>query len=109
MELTRPFLFASDIPMSQTPVFKFRLYVAGDTQNSMQATANLVALCNAHLDKRHTIEIVDVLRDPKRALADGILMTPTLLRVAPAPERKIVGTLAQMQPVLMALGLDALP
>ena len=105
----RPFPAASDVSMSPTAVFKFRLYVAGDTQNSMQATANLLALCNAHLDKRHTIEIVDVLRDPKRALADGILMTPTLLRLAPAPERKIVGTLAQTRPVLMALGLEAFP
>jgi circadian clock protein KaiB len=95
--------------MSETPVFKFRLYVAGDTQNSLVAVANLLALCNAHLEKRHTIEVVDVLRDPKRALADGILMTPTLLRLAPAPERKIVGTLSQTGPVLMALGLGATP
>jgi len=95
--------------MSQAPVFKFRLYVAGDTQNSVQATANLLALCNTHLNKRHTIEIVDVLKDPKRALADGILMTPTLVRLRPAPVRKIVGTLAQTRPVLMALGLEAVP
>jgi len=95
--------------MSPIPPFKFRLYVAGDTQNSMQATANLLALCGSYLDKRHTIEFVDVLRDPKRALADGILMTPTLLRLSPAPERKIVGTLAQTGSVLMALGLETLP
>jgi circadian clock protein KaiB len=86
-------------------MFKFRLYVAGDTPNSGQALANLTALCRAHLPDRHDIEVVDVFREPKRALTDGILMTPTLLKLAPSPGRRIVGTLSQMQTVLQALGL----
>jgi circadian clock protein KaiB len=51
---------------------------------------------------------VDVFRDPKRALADGIFMTPTLVKLTPSPTRKIVGTLSQMQPVMLALGLESL-
>jgi circadian clock protein KaiB len=87
--------------------FKFRLYVAGDAQNSAQAVANLTALCRAYLADRHAIEIVNVFREPKRALADGILMTPTLVKLAPAPfPRKIVGTLSNTEPVLHALGLQ---
>jgi circadian clock protein KaiB len=91
--------------MSRRALFKFRLYVAGDAQNSAQAVANLTALCRAHLPDRHDIEVVDVFMEPKRALADGILMTPTLVKLAPAPARRIVGTLSQTQPVLQALGL----
>jgi circadian clock protein KaiB len=34
-------------------------------------------------------------------------MTPTLVRLAPAPVRRIVGTLSQTEAVLIALGLDA--
>ena len=72
--------------------FKFRLYVAGDAQNSAQAVANLTAFCKACLAERHSIEIVNVFREPKRALADGILMTPTLVKLAPTPApRRIVG------------------
>jgi len=93
--------------MSRRVVFKFRLYVAGDAQNSAQAVANLAALCRAHLLNRHEIDIVDVFREPKRALADGILMTPTLVKLSPSPARRIVGTLSQTQPVLQALGLEA--
>ena len=93
--------------MSKLPHFKFRLYVAGGAQNSAQALANLNALCRAHLPGRHDIEVVDVFREPKRALADGILMTPTLVRLAPSPLRRIVGTLSQTQSVLEALGLDS--
>jgi circadian clock protein KaiB len=88
-------------------MFKFRLYVAGDAQNSAHALANLTALCRAYLADRHNIEVVNVFREPKRALADGILMTPTLIKLSPSPApRRIVGTLSQTQPLLQALGLQ---
>ena len=93
--------------MSQRVIFKFRLYIAGDAQNSAQAVANLTALCRVHLPDRHEIEVVDVFREPKRALADAVFMTPTLVKLAPSPARRIVGTLSQTQTVLQALGLDS--
>lgn len=91
--------------MSALPRYVFRLYIAGDAQNSVQAVANLTALCRTHLPGRHEIEIVDVLRDPRRALADGIFLTPTLLKLTPGPVRRIVGALSQPKPVLAACGL----
>ena len=93
--------------MSRHSKFKFRLYVAGDAANSTQAIANLNALCRSYLPDRHEIEVVDAFRESKRALADGIFMTPTLMKLAPSPPRRIVGTLSQTLPVLQALGLDA--
>ena len=75
-------------------------------QRRAQAVANLTALCRAHLPGRHRIEVVDVFREPGRALADHILLTPTLIALAPLPVRRIVGTLSQTQPVLEALGLS---
>ncbi len=94
--------------MSRHAKFKFRLYVAGDAPNSAQALANLTALCLTYLPERHEIEVVDVFREPNRALADGIFMTPTLVKLAPSPVQMIVGTLSQLQPVLQALGLKSL-
>jgi circadian clock protein KaiB len=91
--------------MSQQVQYKFRLYVAGDALNSAQARANLAALCQVHLAGRCQIDIVDVYKEPQRALADAIFMTPTLVKLAPLPERSIVGTLSQTQTVLQALGL----
>jgi circadian clock protein KaiB len=92
--------------MSPRAKFKFRLYVAGDALNSSQAFANLTALCRTHLPNRYEIEVVDVFREPKRALADGILMTPTLIRLGAFPTPRVIGTLSQEQPVLYALGLE---
>lgn len=88
-------------------MYKFRLYVAGDALNSAQALANLAALCRAHLPDQHEIDVVDVFREPQRALADGIFLTPTLVKLAPLPTRRIVGTLSQTGVVLQALGLAA--
>lgn len=93
--------------MSRAKHFKFRLYVAGDALNSAQAHSNLVALCRTHLAGRHEIEIVDVFREPMRALADSIFMTPTLVKLVPLPVRTIVGTLSQTQIVMQALGMES--
>jgi len=93
--------------MSRHAPYRFRLYVAGDAQNSVQAVANLNALCREHLPNRHTIEIVDVFRQPERALTDSIFMTPTLVKLGPLPVQRIIGTLNQTQPVLDALGLGS--
>jgi circadian clock protein KaiB len=92
--------------VSRRVVFRFRLYVADDAPNSVRAVSNLNALCRAHLQGRHEIEVVDVFRHPERALADEIYMTPTLVRLAPAPVRRIVGSLSDAPAVLQALGLE---
>jgi len=92
--------------MHKRPIFKFRLYVADDTQNSAQALVNLRAICRTHLAARHEIEVVSVFRDPQRALTEDIRMTPTLLILAPAPVRRIVGNLGQTARVLELLDLD---
>ena len=85
--------------------YKFRLYLAGDSPNSTQAKANLGALCKRYLQGRYKIEIVDVAKEPNRALTDGIYMTPSLLKLAPSPVRMIVGTLGQPEILLESLGL----
>lgn len=92
--------------MKKLVTFKFRLYVADHSQNSIKARTNLDAICQSHLAGRHEIEVIDVFRDPQRALADGVLMTPTLVKFSPAPVRTIVGTLTQTATVLMALELE---
>lgn len=77
--------------------------------NSAQAVANLTALCRTYLPDRHSIQVVDVFREPLQALAEGITLTPTLIKLGPSPSVRIVGNLSQTTPVLQALGLDVIP
>jgi circadian clock protein KaiB len=86
-------------------MFVFRLYVAGDAPNSLQAIDNLQQLCETHLPGQHEIEIVDISIDPARALEEAIYLTPTLVSVSPYPGHRIVGTLSNTEPILQILGL----
>ena len=92
--------------MSKHRKFRFQLYVAGDAQNSALAINNLRTLCRTYLPEQHEIEIVDVFKESKLAMAKGIFMTPTLVKLSQSPMRKIVGTLTQTQTVLQTLGLE---
>ena len=82
-----------------------RLYIANNAPNSIRAVANLAAICKEYLQDKFTLEIIDVLEHPLRALADGILVTPSLAKVSPLPAAKIVGDLGEKSTVLHALGV----
>jgi circadian clock protein KaiB len=91
--------------MKKPPHYKFRLYVAGNSPNSTKAITNLRALCEEILREQHEIEVIDVLKEPQRALKDGVHLTPMLLKLSPSPTSTIIGSLNDRQPLLQALGL----
>lgn len=82
---------------------KLRLYVAGNAPNSLRAIANARAFCETHFAGRHELEIVDLLTEPLNALADGIIVTPTLLKLAPPPTHRVIGNLSDITSVLALL------
>jgi circadian clock protein KaiB len=90
-----------------TTVVMMCLYVAGTAPNSVKAIANLEAICRRHLKDGYKLEIVDVCERPRRALADGVLVTPSLTKVSPAPAANVIGNLSDTGSVLAALGLHA--
>lgn len=82
-----------------------RLYVAGEGPNSAAARANLRRLLAELEPSSYALEVIDCLREPMRALQEGILVTPTLVRLEPEPAQTIVGSLSNGRRVLEALGL----
>lgn len=87
------------------PGLRLRLYVAGNAPNSVLAIANVKAICTAHVGSGCDLEIVDLLEQPLRALADGIIVTPTLLKLLPLPVQRAVGNLSDTKQVLLTLGV----
>ncbi len=85
--------------------WNLRLYVAGQSPRSLQAIANLKAMCEEHLAGHYEIEIVDLVEDPALAKSDDIVAIPTLVRRLPAPLRKIIGDLSNKERVLVGLQL----
>jgi circadian clock protein KaiB len=90
-----------------TTVVKMRLYVAGRAANSIKAIANLEEICRQYLKAGYKLEIVDVCEHPRRAMADGVLVTPSLAKISPAPATSLIGNLSNTDSVLAALGLHA--
>ena len=88
-----------------TTVVVLRLYIVGGAPNSVQAIANLEAICQEYLKDGHKLEVVDVLEHPRRALAEGVLVTPSLAKLSPLPAANVVGNLSDKAKVLLALGL----
>ncbi|HEX3770248.1 MAG TPA: circadian clock KaiB family protein [Polyangiaceae bacterium] len=89
--------------------YELRLYVAGQTAKSLQAFANLKAICEEHLQGRYRIEVIDLLKNPTLARGDQILAVPTLVRKLPPPVKKIIGDFTNTERVLVGLNLVPVP
>jgi circadian clock protein KaiB len=88
-------------------IWDLRLYVAGQTEKSITALANLKKLAEEHLAGRYRIEVVNVMENPQLARTDQIIALPTLVRKLPPPMRKIIGDLSKTDRVLIGLDLKA--
>jgi circadian clock protein KaiB len=85
--------------------WNLRLYTAGQSPKSLAALANLKRVCDEHLAGRYTIEVVDLLKNPRLAKDDQIVAIPTLVRKLPEPLRRLVGDLSDTERALVGLQL----
>lgn len=85
--------------------YKLRLYVAGTIPKSLEAYANLKKICEKYLKSNYSIEIVDLVKNPKLAKGDQIVALPTLVRKLPPPMVKIIGDLSNKERVLVGLNI----
>jgi circadian clock protein KaiB len=88
------------------PDIRLELYIIGHSRNSQTAVTNLRRICEHELTGRCELQIVDILEHPEAAEAANIVATPTLIRRAPPPVRRIVGDLSLTDTVLDSLDSD---
>ncbi len=87
----------------RTAKYHLRLFVAGDEVNSASAKASLDRICAEDLEGNCRIEIVDILRDARLAVAEGIVVTPALLITGPRLRTVVLGNLTDAGKVRAAL------
>ncbi|MGE5502089.1 MAG: circadian clock KaiB family protein [Ignavibacteriales bacterium] len=68
------------------------LFIAGGAANSARALRNLKAALAA-IEATVDLLVVDVLDEPERAWADGIFVTPLLIRRGPPPVQMLLGSM----------------
>lgn len=94
--------------LSMSPVKKtyvLKLYVAGNTPNSVRALKTLNDILEEDFQGVYALKVIDVLKNPQLAEEDKILATPTLAKILPPPVRKIIGDLSDREKVLIGLDL----
>jgi circadian clock protein KaiB len=84
-----------------------RLYVTGTTPRSVRAIQNIKRICEAHLQGRYELEVIDIYQQPTLAAGEQIIALPTLIKKLPLPLRRLIGDLSDTEHVL--LGLDLKP
>ncbi len=91
---------------SRGEFYILRLYIAGQTPNSIAAITNLKKICEDKLQRRYRIEVIDLLLKPQLAKGDQIIAIPTLVRRLPPPVKKIIGNLSKTESVIVGLDLQ---
>ena len=107
-QLAQPALdSASPAPPPQEYVL--RLYIAGMTPRSQEAIRAVQATCREHLAGHYNLQVIDIYQQPVLAKGEQIVAVPTLIKKLPAPLRKLIGSLADQERVLMGLDLKPKP
>ncbi|MFE0255087.1 circadian clock KaiB family protein [Streptomyces sp. NPDC059010] len=85
--------------------YSFMLFVAGATERSDAARSNLRTLCESRLVDCYELTVIDVMQQPELAEENRILATPTVIRLSPPPQRRVIGDLSDQGRAALALGL----
>lgn len=92
-------------PPATEPYYELRLFVAGASPRSRRAVRTITTLCEAHLQGRYALEVVDIHQHPELLNAERVVATPTLIRMPPPRRLVIIGDLFDPARVLRHLGI----
>jgi circadian clock protein KaiB len=83
-----------------------RLYITGASSISMRAVENLKIIAEKYLKSRYELQVIDIYRQPWRAVEDQIIATPTLIIYGADKISRLVGDLSDYSKVLFVLGIN---
>jgi circadian clock protein KaiB len=98
-------VFEAALKGSTDKKYVLRLYVAGVTPRSTEAILNIKKVCEEHLAGRYELEVIDIYQQPVLAKGDQIIAAPTLVKKLPLPLRKFIGSMADVDRILVGLDL----
>ena len=95
-----------DLASEPLEVQVFRLYVSGTSPISLRAIANARRFLEEALPGRHRLSVMNIVEHVQAASADQIVASPTLLRIAPLPQRRFIGDLTDTGRLRRSLGIS---
>lgn len=98
-------VFEDALKDSKNEKYVLRLYVAGTTARSSNAILNIKKICEEHLKGRYELEVIDIYQQPTLAKGEQIVAAPTLVKKLPLPLRKFIGSMQDVDRILVGLDL----
>lgn len=89
--------------------YVLRLYVAGLGPKSLQAIENIKRLREEYLPGRYRLEVIDIYQYPEFAKDGQIVAVPTLVKELPPPLRKLIGSMKDIERVLVGMDVKIMP
>ncbi len=88
---------------TRNDMYRFKLYVAGETPLSVRALNSFRGLLEDEFKDQYFLEIIDVIKNPEVAESDRIFATPTMVKTHPPPVIRIIGDLSNKEKVWLVV------
>jgi len=98
-------VFEETLKRSKDKKYVLRLYVAGATSRSTEAIVNIKKICEEHLKGCYELEVIDIYQQPVLAKGEQIIAAPTLVKKLPLPLRRFIGSMYDVDRILVGLDL----
>jgi circadian clock protein KaiB len=87
----------------------YRLYISSASPISSRAIVNARRFFEASMPGRYRLAILNIADHVKAARRDQIVASPTLIRIAPLPQRRFIGDLSDAEQLRRLLGIAKTP
>lgn len=91
------------------PNYKLKLFIAGITPGSIRAIENVKDLCNSYLAGKYDLEVIDIYQQRHMIKEMNIIAVPTLIRILPEPERRIIGDMTDKKEIIAVMDFRKKP
>ena len=99
--------FEEALEKAERDRYVLRLYIAGMNPKSMAAVENIRRICDEQLPGKCQLDVIDIYQQPILAMNGQIVAAPTLVKELPTPLKKLVGSMADTDRVLIGLDLQS--
>lgn len=97
--------FEASVNNTEKGRYVLRLFITGMTPNSKRAVENIKKICEEYLAGRYDLQVVDIYQQPSLAEGEQIIAAPTLIKIKPAPVKRLIGDMSDTEKVLSGLGI----
>lgn len=83
--------------MNKKPLYRFLLFVSGDSLITKKAIFNCKKNLDIILKSKYEFEIINAFDSPQLAIEENIIALPILIRKTPLPEVSIIGDMSNLK------------